>query len=156
VSPGTRWILIVVGLLVGNAVAAFALIGYAGGDTARRVVPHYYERAVAYDETMAAEAASAKLGWTTDVQVRGREVELTVRDHAGAPVAGATAVVRALPRAHADEQAEVTLVAVGPGVYRAAVPGVRPGLHELALSVALGDQRWVGDQVVDLAGGAAR
>ena len=61
-SAGTRWILIVIGLLLGNAVAVVVLIGSAGG-TRGRVLPDYYDRAAAWDDTMAETARSNALGW---------------------------------------------------------------------------------------------
>lgn len=154
-SPATRWISIIVGLLAGNAIAVFVLIGAAGGDTERRVLPDYYARAAAWDATMAEAAASARLGWSGVVTARGREVELSLLDGRGAPLSDATVSVRGLPRGRADEVREVALVAVAPGRYRGTWPGARHGLHRLAVVAERGGERWVADRVVELAGTAA-
>ncbi len=150
-SPGARWIGIIVGLLVGNAVAVAVLIG-AAGSTRGRVLPDYYQRAIGWDQTMAEAEASVRLGWTGAVAARGRVIELTVRDPAGAPVAGAAVTVHGVPRGHTDRPTSATLVAAGPGVYRATLPGDRAGLHDLAILVERGPDRWVADRLVELAG----
>ncbi len=171
-SPAVRWISIVVGLLVGNAIAVFVLIGAAGGDTSRRVLPDYYGRAAHWDDRMAEAAASARLGWRGDLVADGRTLELTLRGGdaagapaagapdagaptagaptAGAPIVGATVTVRGTPRGRADEVREVALVEVAPGVYRGRWPGGRGGLHTLELIATRGADRWVADRVTEL------
>jgi len=153
-SPRTRWIALVVGLLVGNVLAVVILIGAAGGDTHRRVLPDYYDRAVAWDGAMAEAETSARLGWRGAVRIRARELELSLVDRAGAPLVGAAVTVRGLPRGHADEPVAVTLTAAAPGVYRGSVPGERAGLHDVAIVAERGGERWVVDRVVELGRGA--
>jgi nitrogen fixation protein FixH len=150
VSAATRWITIVVGLLGGNALAVAILIGAAGGDTERRVVPDYYARAADWDATMAEAAASARLGWRGELVAHGRALELMLRGGDGAPIAGAAVVVRGTPRGNADELHELTLREVAPGRYRGVWPVGRGGLHTLTLAAERGGDRWVADRVIEL------
>ncbi len=153
---GRRWIAIVVGLLVGNAVAVAVLLAVAGGDTSRRVLPDYYGQAAAWDDVMAQQAASARLGWRCATRVDGRLLEVACHDAAGLPLAGVDVTVRALPRGRADEPVEVRLVEAGAGVHRAPLPGVRGGLHQLDLTVARGAERWTATRTVELTAAAPR
>lgn len=155
-SAGARWILIVVGLLVGNAIAVAVLIGVAGGDTGRRVLPDYYDRAVAWDATMAEARDSVGLGWSGVTRASGRLVEVSLRDRTGAPLTGATVSLRGFPRGRADAISEITLAAGAPGVYRGELPGVYGGLHDLVIVASKGGQRWVDERIVELARGAPR
>ncbi len=152
-SAKTRWIGIIVGLLAGNAVAVAVLITMSSGQTAHRVLPDYYQRAANWDATMHEAQASADLGWRADVAIRGRELTLTVVDRAGAPVADARVELTAVPRGRVDATATFAAVAVGPGVYRVALSGDRGGLHDIALTVVRGDQRFVADRLIDLGNG---
>jgi len=152
-TPATRWIGGIVLLLGVNVVAGVVLIAAAGGDTARRVVPDYYQRAVAWDQTMAANETSARLGWQITATPAGRALEVTVRDHVGAPVASAVVVVHLVPRGHADEPSEITLTATAAGTYRGLVPGLRLGLHDATITVTRGAEHWRGDRLIELAAG---
>lgn len=152
-SARTRWIAIIVGLLVGNAVAVGVLLRMSSGDTGRRVLPDYYQRAAAWDTTMNEAQASVDLGWRAEVAVSGRELTLTVVDRAGSPVDGATVELTAVPRGRVDATVKAAAVAVAPGVYRVALAGSRGGLHDVALQVVRGEDRFVADKLIDLGGG---
>ncbi|HVV82221.1 MAG TPA: FixH family protein [Kofleriaceae bacterium] len=149
-SAATRWIGIIVGLLLGNVVAVSVLIGKSSGDTRHRVLPDYYARAAAWDSTMDEAKASVALGWRADLDVDGRQLTLTVVDRAGTPVDGAAVELTAVPRGRVDATVKAVAVAVAPGVYRVALTGKRGGLHDVALSVTRGGDRFVDDRVVDL------
>ncbi len=152
-SASSRWILIIAGMLAGNAVAVAILIGVSSGEAKRRVLPDYYQRAAAWDDTMREAQASADLGWRADVTVDGRELTVTIVDRAGAPVDGAAVELTAVPRGRVDATVTAAASAAGPGVYRAVIGGVRGGLHDVALRVVRGGERFVEDEVVELSGG---
>jgi nitrogen fixation protein FixH len=153
-SAATRWIAIVVGLLIGNAVAVAILIKVSGGDTRHRVLPDYYQRAADWDATMHEAQASADLGWRADLAVRGRELTVTVVDRGGAPVTDAAVELTAVPRGRVDATVTAIGVAVAPGVYRVALTGHRGGLHDVALRVVRGGERFVADRLIDVGAGA--
>jgi nitrogen fixation protein FixH len=133
VSPGARWIAAVVGLLVGNAIAMGVLLAEAG-DPTPRVLPDYYRRAIAWDDTMAARRASAALGWTATPTLDGDRVAVVLVDAAGAPVSGATVTVTARHRSRADGVVAATLDEAAPGRYLGDLALARPGLHELEVT----------------------
>jgi FixH len=149
-SARTRWIGIIVGLLVGNALAVAVLITMSRGEAARRVLPDYYQRAAAWDSTMAEAASSDALGWKVDVAVDGRELTLTATDRAGAALAGATVELVAVPRGRVDATLRSGAVEIAPGVYRVQLLGERRGLHDLNLHLRRGDDRFVADRVIEL------
>ncbi len=151
-SPRTRWVGIIVGLLVGNAVAVAILLAMSSGETGRRVLPDYYARAADWDTTMIEAQASADLGWRADVAVRGRELTITVVDRAGAPVADAAVELTVVPRGRVDATVRLAAAPIArtPGVYRVALTGDRRGLHDVALRVVRGDERFVADRLVEL------
>lgn len=149
-SAATRWICIIVGMLIGNAISVAVLISVSSGDTKHRVLPDYYQRAANWDATMHEAQASVDLGWRADVAVRGREVTLVVVDRSGAPIADAKVEVVAVPRGRVDATVTAVGVAVAPGVYRVALAGNRGGLHDVALRVVRGEQRFVEDRLIDL------
>ena len=149
-SARTRWVTIIVGLLVGNAVATGVLIGLSSGQSSHRVLPDYYQRAATWDTTMAEAQASADLGWRVELVNEGRELTLTVVDRSGAPVADAAVELVAVPRGRVDATVSVAAVAIAPGVYRVALTGQRGGLHDVALRVVRGKERFVADRLIDL------
>ena len=145
---GRFWIAFVVGLLVTNAVAMGAMIAQAG-DPTPRVLPDYYKKAVAFDETIAERRASAELGWVATVTRTGRDAQVVLADAAGAPVAGAAVDVTIRPRSRADRLAAVTLTEAAPGRYAAAfAPGQR-GLHEIEVRATRGAERFVTTAVTE-------
>ena len=152
-SARTTWVGIIVGLLVGNAVAVFVLIGLSNGETKHRVLPDYYQRAAHWDSAMTEAQASADLGWRAEVTVVGREVTLTVVDRGGAPITDAAVELTAVPRGRVDATVTIAAIAIGPGVYRVALTGARGGLHDIALRVVRGAQRFVADRLIDLGAG---
>lgn len=137
INPGLRWILIVVGLLAGNVVAVVVLIAAAGPADADRVLPDYYERAAHFDDDMAADEASAALGWKVDATITAGTLEIRMVDASGAPLAGAHVEVSGYHRAHAGAPITVALVEIAPGVYRAPLVAT-PGIWQLTVRSAHG------------------
>ncbi len=148
----TRWVGIIVGLLVGNALAVAVLLAMSSGQTGRQVLPDYYERAASWDSAMTEAQASADLGWRAEVVVEGRALTITVVDRAGVPVAGAAVELTVVPRGRVDATVTSTAVASAreAGVYRVTLAGARRGLHDVALRVVRGDERFVDDRLIDV------
>jgi nitrogen fixation protein FixH len=137
INPGLRWILIVVGLLAGNVIAVVVLITAAGPADADRVLPDYYERAAHFDDEIAADEASAALGWKVDATIAGGMLEIRMVDAHGAPLAGVHVEVRGYHCAHAGEPVTLAPVEAAPGVYRAPLAAI-PGVWELTVRSAQG------------------
>lgn len=137
INPGLRWILIVIGLLAGNVLAVVVLITAAGSADADRVLPDYYDRAAHFDDQMAADEASAALGWKVDAVIAGGALEIRIADAHGVPLVGAHVEVSGYHRAHAGEPVQIAPVEATPGVYRAPLAAT-PGIWVLTVRSAHG------------------
>jgi hypothetical protein len=134
VSPATKWILAIVGLLAGNVVAQGVLIA-ASHHGSSQVIPAYYEKAVHYDDQLDQAARNARLGWPIVAAAEGTAITV-----AGAP-AGATITVTGYPRAHADR----TFVFTG-----ARAPSPAHGWLDLTITVERGVDRFVQHQSLEV------
>jgi len=139
-NRGTFWIAFVIALLAGNAVAMGVLLAESG-DPSARVMPDYYRRAVAWDQSMADSQASADLGWAASARLVGGELEVTIAGADGAPVdrAAVTATVR---HRSVATGATVTLQG-GAGRYTARIAAAQPGLYVVDLVATRGAERFV-------------
>lgn len=147
-SASTKWILAIVGLLVGN-VAAMIILATVASATAPAVVPSYYDRAAHYDDAIDEAERSRALGWTAHVALDHASVQVTVRDASGAPLDGATVKVSGYARAHATRAIDVALSATGQGTYRGALPFSTHGVHDLRVVVERGGERFSTPVTVD-------
>ncbi len=134
---GRLWIGLVIGLLLGNAAAMGVLLAKAG-DTSQRVLPDYYRRAVAWDETAAARRASAALGWSVEASLDGVGALVSLVDATGAPIRNAHVAVAVRPRSRADHVRSARLQEISAGHYQGALPLAQPGLQELELTAKRG------------------
>jgi nitrogen fixation protein FixH len=145
---GSRWIAFVVALLVGNLVAGGVLVA-ASRDGHRRVIPDYYRRAAAWDQTMNAERSSLDVGWKASVVLRPDGVTIALRDRDGLPVSGAAVRIVGHHRGHADHALTQILLEAEPGKYRSAVALPFPGLWELDVQAHRAAVSWVTHVVAD-------
>ncbi len=147
-SASTRWILIIVGLLVGN-VAAMVILATVASATAPAVVPQYYDRAAHYDDAIDEAARSTALGWSATVRLTAASVAVEVRDATKAPLDGAVVKVTGYPRAHATRIIDVTLEATGHGTYVGGLPFTAVGVHDLTVVVERRGERFTMPATVD-------
>ncbi len=150
-SAPRRWIYVCVGLLVTNALVMAVLVT-ASSKSAPAVVPRYYERAVAWDQTMAEAKLAAELGWTLELSLddQGAAVKLVDRD--GRPVSGAEISVRGFHRARPAQRLALALVTDAAGEARApASSGERTaGWYELDVEIERGAVRYSLHRAVEL------
>jgi nitrogen fixation protein FixH len=145
---GRIWIAFVIALLVGNAAALGVLVAEAG-DPTPRVLPDYYKKAIAWDETVAARRASADLGWRAAVSTTPRGLTIELTDAGGAAVAGASVEIVARHRSRADQLLTIALDETEPGRYRGAFAPARRGLYELEITARRGDDTFLLTTVVE-------
>lgn len=136
-----RWILIIVGFLVSNALAMGFLV-LASSTSRAEVIPDYYNKAARYDQQIDQAANNRMLGWSVDVQA-GLSIDLL--DASGAALAGARVHVTATSRAHA-RVTELDLVERD-GRY-VAVHAAR-GLEDLAIVVERGGERFTARATIE-------
>jgi nitrogen fixation protein FixH len=148
--PQLLWPGLVVALLVGQIVVCFVMISRAVGDPTVAIEPNYYQKAVNWDDSRAARAASAALGWSASWEVAPvadvlgeRLVKLSLQDEAGAPITDAAVALRFFHHARSAERFEASLAHGGGGIYAAAVPMKRPGLWTLEVRATHGDDTFL-------------
>jgi hypothetical protein len=125
-SAGLKWILAIVGLLVGNLIAMVVLVVSANGDRVQ-VIPEYYDRAVHYDREIDQAAKNRELGWQVHTRGDGKVV-VDVRDRDGSTLVGAEVHAQATPR----------------------TPGQVRGIHDVAITVTRGDDRFFDRTTVEV------
>lgn len=135
-TSGRLWPFIIVGLLAVSVVANVILLAYATNDPAFAVEPDYYKKAVDWDDTQAAKAASAALGWRVVVEAGRDELKVHLFDKEGKPLSGANVQFEAFHNARANRVVKGTLEAEGPGLYAMNHDFGRPGIWEYRLVAA--------------------
>jgi nitrogen fixation protein FixH len=147
-SAATRWMIAIVVMLAGN-IAAMVILATVASATSPDIVPDYYDRAARYDDAIDEAARSRALGWSVDVRLARASIEVNLREQGGAPLEGAVVRVSGYPRAHATRTLEATLVATGPGTYRAALPATATGVHDLTIVVERRGERFSAPATVE-------
>ncbi len=114
-----RWGSFVVGLLGLQVAGGIVAIILATGDESVAVVPNYHEKALNWDAEMAAQAASAALGWKCEVsQIRDvpnrSGLRITLTDREGLPVVVKSGALRLYRHVRASD---VRQVPIPPGKF---------------------------------------
>lgn len=154
------WPAAVVGALVVTVGANIAIFVLANDGDRAAVEPHYYERAVAWDSTMAEEARSAATGWEATVTLSpagasrdGAVLRVRLVDRESRPVDGAIVRVEAIHNLDEGRRVSAVLGPRGNGAYEDRVPLERRGLWELRLRADRGSEHYEADLRRDLADG---
>ncbi len=138
-KPATLWPAAVIGALVVTVVANVVLLMAANDSRHAAVEPNYYQKAVAWDSTMAQEGRNEALGWNVDATLERMAEEALVRarfaDRTAAPLAGARVVVEGIHNLDSERRIRGELQETAPGVYEAMLPMRRAGLWELRFTV---------------------
>ena len=130
-------------LLGTNVCIVGATVYLANSDRSFAVVPDYYQKALAWNQTLAQQQRNAALGWSATVSVGaestlGRTVSVRLLDRAGMPVERANVELIAFHDARAADQYGATLSEAAPGVYETAMPIERAGSWEFRIRVQHG------------------
>ncbi|MEO8554081.1 MAG: FixH family protein [Kofleriaceae bacterium] len=139
-SAGTKWILAVIGLLLGNVLAGVVLIA-AAHHGASRVLPGYYDRAVHYDDQLDQAARNLALAWRIDVELHDGVATVIAHDAAGVPIEHAHVHLDGVERARTAREITGDLVATRAGEYRARLGGA--GWVDLSITIDRGAERYV-------------
>lgn len=119
------------------------LIVRAHDDPSFAVEPDYYAKAVHWDESQAARAASASLGWRATVAATHDGVEVELSDEQGRPLEGAEVGLVAFHNARAKDRLSTFLEPTAPGRYAVKRRLERPGIWEIRLSAQRGEDRFL-------------
>lgn len=150
-SAPRRWIYVCVGLLVTNALVMAVLVT-ASSKSAPAVVPQYYERAVAWDQTMAEAKLAAELGWTLALELEDAGIAVKLVDRDRQPVSGARLTIGGFHRARPAQRLALVLVTDAAGEARApALSGTRTsGWYELDVEIVRDPVRYSLHRAVEL------
>lgn len=118
-SAKTKWIAAIVGLLAANLIAMGVLLGAARTDGSQ-VIPHYYDRAVHYDDAIDQAARNRALGWHVTASWDGTIVA-DVRDRDGQPLRDARVDIAKFPR----------------------IPGQQRGVYDVTIKVTRGHDTYI-------------
>lgn len=148
-GSGAHWPFILVGIIAVAALANGVLVYKAHSDPSFAVEPDYYQKALAWDQTMAQQRQNRRLGWELGCDLQsgdgaeaGVTLRATLRDRAGAPLSGATVRLTALHLARASRRLQTTLSPGAAGEYRGVLPLGRDGRWELRFEVQQGRERF--------------
>lgn len=136
-----RWIFVCVGLLSINALVMVVLVT-ASSRSAPAVVPRYYERAVAWDQTMAEARLADELGWTLALSLSAHGATAKLVDRDGQPIAGAALTVRGFHRAQPARRVELSLITNAAGEAAGSAASLPAGWYELDVELAHGQVRY--------------
>ena len=111
-----RWGSLIVGLLGLQVAGGVVAIILATGDESVAVVPNYHEKALNWDQEMAAQAASAALGWRCEVTPDQGEsvpcgIRITLTNRDGMPVEVESGELRLYRHVRASDVRQVPIPA---------------------------------------------
>jgi nitrogen fixation protein FixH len=148
-KPGAGWPIGVVVILAVFVVGNLVMMRVANDDPAMAVEPNYYQKAVAFDSTMAIERRSAALGWSALTTIAARDsapgatVRVRLSDAAHQPVEGAVMTIDARFNARANDIITDTLVERAPGEYVAPLAVTHAGQWEVRVTATRGVNRFI-------------
>jgi len=139
-KPGALWPLAIVGVLTVMVGANVAVVVATHDPHVDAIEPDYYEKATAWDTTMARARANVTLGWQADASLRGwtpagTPLVVAVADSLGRPITAAGVHVELIDNLAPDRPLRVLPREDAPGRYCARVPLPRPGLWILRVQV---------------------
>lgn len=134
--PG--FIIAILGICMGSGMSIIVASASDGGP---RIVPDYYEKAVAWDESVATDEASRELGWTVALSINDERAEVAVRDRQGQPL---TLSGSASFRLASDVEPRATVPLIArpdgqPGHYILADAPLAPGVWDVTLHLQSGE-----------------
>lgn len=113
------------GIFLYNAITSFP-----GED-----VKKSYVQGLNYNDTLAARAAQAELGWSAAAGLEGENVIFQLNDAAGEPISGRVVVAELRRRASDNHDQTLALTALTKGEYTAEVGALENGQWELRFTV---------------------
>ena len=143
-SAARFWISFIVILLTGTAAAQGIMLYDATHDPTFSIVPDYYQKAVAWDTTMARDRANEALGWHAAVAIDADgTVHVALTDRGGLPLAGVALTGVARHNLDGDHLTPLAFADAGPGAFVAPLASARRGAWEVQVTAVRGDDRFV-------------
>lgn len=134
------WPGMVLGLLGLQVVMCVVAITLATRDPSVAVEPDYYQKALHWDDSQAAKARQAALGWAINVEQGATNemgettLRLRLTDKAGQPLAAASVSGEFFHRARANTRASFSANQIELGLYESKLRLGRPGMWEFRVT----------------------
>lgn len=141
------WVGVILALLTLQVLMCAAAVYLATTDDRTAIEPDYHEKALRWNEAVAAKQASDALGWKADIAVEPapdlfghRSIRVAILDRRGVAVTGAEVRVVLFHHAHGAKVQDIPLVerSDAAGAYAARVPMRQAGLWEFRVTARLG------------------
>jgi nitrogen fixation protein FixH len=151
---GIGWPIGVTVILTATVALNLWVLRVAGDDPSFAIEPDYYQKAVAWDSTMAQMRENAALGWHLSPTLgafgpgEGARLHVTLTDATGAEIPGATVQVAAFFNARANDVIDTTLAPDSTG-YGGTLAVEHRGVWELQFDVRRGAQRFTSTSRVE-------
>jgi nitrogen fixation protein FixH len=142
--PHIVWPGIIISMIGLSVIVCVITVIAAVGDKSFAVEPSYYEKALAWDDSLRQQQANERLGWAISAAIgaddEGRQQLLaTIVDADAEPIEGATVSAVVFHRARVAERQDLTFADLSGGRYGAPVAIAREGFWELRFTVRRGD-----------------
>jgi hypothetical protein len=143
------WVSYILLVLIGG-VGLWVYVAYlAVNDPSMAVVHDYHQKALRWDDHLAIQAASQKLGWVVQPSVRAASnnstlhtVELFVRSNSGQPVTGGVGTLTMYHHARGQDIQKAALIESEPGTYSAEIKMDRDGLWQVEINLDVADKHF--------------
>lgn len=131
-SNGSAWPFFIISLLGANMAVVGITVYFAKSDPGFSVEPHYYQKAIRFEDRQREIEHNLNLGWTGAIRQVADvgdvyELRLDLSDREGRPVPGVSARGVAFHNAHAADIVAVEFAQTPDGLS-ARLHGARPGL----------------------------
>jgi Predicted integral membrane protein linked to a cation pump len=146
---GMGWPIGIGTILILFVAANLFVMRLATTDPSFAIEPDYYNKAVAFDSTMAEERRSAALGWSASSIIAagdtrtGPAVTVTLADAKRQPIVDASVTITALFNARANDVLSATLHEHSPGQYGAPLAVRYAGQWEVRVDAVRGTDHFV-------------
>ncbi len=157
-KPGMGWPIGIVAILSATVIANLVVMRIANGDPSFAIEPDYYQKAVAFDSTIAGQRRSNALGWTATATIVVADaagpplLTVTLLDSQQRPVQGAAVTVVALANIRANDLVSSTLSEIAPGRYQSTLAARMAGQWEVRVDALRGSEHFVASTRTDLVG----
>ena len=155
-KPGAGWPIGVAVILGATVMANIVVMRVATNDPSFAIEPDYYQKAVAFDSSIAGERRSLALGWSATSKIVENDsigrptLTVTLLDSQRQPVQGATMKAVALANVRANDLVSVSLTEVAPGEYAARLGARIRGQWEVRVDAVRGTDHFAASTRTDI------
>jgi nitrogen fixation protein FixH len=140
-----RWPIIIISILAIQATGIIGMVVVSTRDPSFAIESNYYEKALAWDQTIRDREAAAALGWKAEISSEpspsGRRLALSLRDRLDRPLEGAHVHISAYHHARARNRQDLELAPGPGGLYTGSFAADRAGHWSIDIDITRGPDR---------------